>query len=265
MDELSVIRSFRAAVPTADNRQRARALSALRERIEAETTSSASRRTRPRFTRRRAMVLVVAAAAMIAIPAAAFADQISHILGLSNSGTKVAEDQLPDWQLSALQAIGFPTHGVRLLGERAGISFYVSRAGGGYCFGIGFTSARAPRIDALACGSQLGAFPSDKDPIADLSGTSVASDGHMEVTKLAGFATDEVAQVAILGATGQPVYTVPVSDNIYGADGPRDVKATAIAALDSNGTIMYRKTLAGPPTPQPAVPTRDESMKPNAP
>ena len=209
----------------------------------------------------RRLGLIAAAVAAIVVPTAAFADQIGQILGLTNSGTPIAETQLPDWQLSALQTTGFPTNTIRLLGKRSGISFYVSRQpNGGTCFAIGLPPGAATTpIDALSCGSELGSFPSSTDPIADFSASTSAADGSIQVTRLAGFAADPIASIALLDADDNAIYTTSVVDNIYYAADDLPVSpAASIAALDSQGRIVYRKQLTPPLTP--AIQTPDPAV-----
>jgi hypothetical protein len=225
----------------------------------ASTQQPRARRRQPLPLRR--LGLIAAAAAVIAVPAAAFADQIGQILGLTNSGTPIAETQLPDWQLSALQTTGFPTNAIHLLGKRDDISFYISRQpNGGTCFAIGLTpGAATTRIDALSCGSQLGSFPSSTDPIADFSASTSAADGSNQVTRMAGFAADPITSIALLDAANNTLYTTPVVDNIYyAASGLPAASAASIAALDSQGRIVYRKQLTPPLTP--AIQTPDPAV-----
>jgi hypothetical protein len=214
----------------------------------------------------RRLLFLAAALVIVAVPAVAFADQIGQILGLSNPGSPVATGQLPPWQLSALQSVGFPTQGVRLLGDRDGTSFYVSKQpDGNYCFGIGFAPAVSPRIDALACGDQLGTFPSANEPIADLSGISTSPDGSIRVNKLAGFATDAISRIELINSNGDVVEVVPVADNIYAAN-PANVPVAAIAAVDQQGKIIYEKKLeqaTPPPPPQPSQPSSPTQTSPD--
>jgi hypothetical protein len=201
------------------------------------------------------LLLIAAAFAIVAVPAVAFADQIGQVLGFSNPGSPVPTEALPTWQLSALHSVGFPTQGVRLLGERDGTGFYVSKQpDGNYCFGIGFASAVTPRIDALACGNELGAFPSANQPIIDLSGISTSPDGSIQVNKLAGFATDAISRIELLDS-GVVVDAVPVSDDIYAAS-PANTPVDAIAAVDQQGKIIYEKKLERVTTPTPPQPSQ---------
>ena len=102
MDELTVVRGFRAAVPAADLLERSHAFAALRARIEAEAgSSSALHSRRGRRVRGRSLILAFAAAATIAIPATAFASQIGHFIE-SLTQREAARDALPDTAVMAV-------------------------------------------------------------------------------------------------------------------------------------------------------------------
>ena len=199
-----------------------------------------------------ALAAVVAA---VAAPTAAFADQIGSILGLASRGTPVATDQLPPKQLSALEQINFPIGHVRLLADRAGVSFYVAGAtDGSYCFAIGLRPHDVPDIDALACqGGTIGSFPSASDQMADFSAVDASPDGSY-VTTLAGFAADDVSRVSILGPEDDVIYSAPVEQNVYAATDLPQNPAMAIVAYDSSGGIVYRRQLGAPTPPQPMTP-----------
>ena len=210
------------------------------------------RRLRTRVARLGLLAAVIAA---IAVPAAAFADQIGQLLGISNSGTALQPSAFPARQVSALERVGFPTGEVRVLSDRAGISFYAAKSDHGeYCFAVGFSPAVTPRIDALNChGDQLGAFPSPSDPIADFSRVNRAG-GDTYVTSLAGFATNSVATITIENAEGAAIYSAPVADNVYAATNLPQMPAASIVALDRDGKVLFRKSFHTPPVPQPAMP-----------
>lgn len=95
MDELTVVRSFRTAVPAASGRERSYALKLLNARIEAETSARAVRPRRLGRPRGRTLILAFAVAAAIAIPAAAFGGQIGRFIG-SLAEREAARDALPD-------------------------------------------------------------------------------------------------------------------------------------------------------------------------
>lgn len=199
--------------------------------------------------------LLAAVIAIIAVPTAAFADQIGQLLGLSNSGTPVQTSAFDPRQLSALERIGFPTGEVRLLAERAGVNFYAARiATGDYCFAVGFSPGATLSIDALNCsGSTSGGFPSPSDPLADFSRVN-GQGGDTYVRTLAGFATDAVAAINIDDADGKTIYSAPVEENVYAATDLPQTPATSIVALDRSGNTLYRKALRPPALPQPAAP-----------
>ena len=254
MDELSVLRTFRTQTVAADRRERGRALAILQRRIHAEAHSSTlPLRGRVRLTTGRRLALALLAAAAIAVPAVALAGPIGQLLGISNPGTVVSSNALPGYELSALQTIGFPAQGMKLLGEREATRFYVATdANGARCFAIG-ASARTS-IDALSCGAALGSFPSSANPIADFSTIDATAGQPLFLTGVAGFATDNVAQVAIVDPTGRTIVSVPVSDNLYADANPPHTAAAAIVALDAKGSILFQKPLSAPAQPQPLTP-----------
>ena len=199
--------------------------------------------------------LLAAVIAAIAVPAAAFANQIGQLLGISNSGTALPSTAFPARQVSALERVGFPTGQVRVLAERSGISFYAARSDrGDYCFAVGFSATVTPRIDALNCADdQPGSFPSSSNPIADFSRLN-AADGNTYVTTLAGFATDAVATISVEDAEGTTIYSAPVAENVYAATNLPQMPATSIVALDRDGKVLFRRSFQTPPVPQPATP-----------
>lgn len=213
------------------------------------------RRRRWRSRLSRVAVLAIAVAA-VGVPAGAFGDEIGHILGLSNSGSPVASNRFTANQLSALARVGLPQHEVRLLALRAGIAFYAGRrAGGKYCFAVGFAPAHRPRFDALRCqpGTGSDSFPSSEVPLADFSALT-ARGGRLVVTRLAGFATDAIARVSILDSSEDVIFSTPVSDNVYVANDLPQSSAAVIVGSDQTGKVVYRKAVQTPPVPRPETP-----------
>jgi hypothetical protein len=212
--------------------------------------------TQRRYWRRRERVTVwrlgalAAVVVAIAAPTAAFADQIGAIFGLSNSGTPVPTEQFPVSQMSGLKQTGFPVGEVRLLARRAGLGFYVARdSADNFCFGIGF-AAGTPSLDALSCSDATsGSFPSRSDPVADLSTLNL---NGTSVTRLIGFATDDIVRIAVLNANGNTISSTPVSDNVYEADGLPQTPAAAIVAYNQSNAVVYKRPITTPPVPQPA-------------
>ncbi|HSP70757.1 MAG TPA: hypothetical protein VLN26_00205 [Gaiellaceae bacterium] len=217
---------------------------ATRERLRARALTQAPVRRRPS----RRLVAVALATTAIGVPAAAFADQIGGFLGISNQGTPVATTDVvgADGALeSAMSDLHFPSQ-VAELGERAGFHFYVTRnAGGDFCFAIsaaGAADAEHPKV--IGCGGE-GTFPSAKVPVLDFS-TGLPNGGldrHLSrspVPRLLGFATDDVATVAVLDASGDTIASTPVVGNLYAETGLPQVPASALVALDSSGNELFR-------------------------
>ncbi len=99
--------------------------------------------------------VIAAAVAAIAVPAAAFADQIGSLIGLYNHGTTIPASAFPSpWAAALVRDPAFGNGEVRQVGHDDGITFYAAKsADGHYCVGIGF--AATPSIDALTCGEAI--------------------------------------------------------------------------------------------------------------
>jgi hypothetical protein len=191
--------------------------------------AGASARAR-RPARRRVLVLVVVAA--VAVPAAAFADRLGGVLGLSNQGSPVATDSLSLMRATklaeAVNELGVPTT-MQLLGTRGGISFYVARrADGDYCFAIESDAGKGVGCDFT------GAFPSPSRPVMFFP----------PFRRFAGFAADGVASVAGLDADGRIVGSAPVVDNIFAA-GAQTQAIVSLEALDAQGGPVWTQRLPG--------------------
>jgi hypothetical protein len=109
------------------------------------------------------IVLALALATAVALPAAAFAGKLGDLLGLSNQGTPVATSSLDlskDTGLDeAMQQLAFPS-AMHLLGTKNGVSFYAARrADGDYCFAIESKVAKGVGCDLN------GTFPSPTRPV----------------------------------------------------------------------------------------------------
>jgi hypothetical protein len=182
---------------------------------------------RPMFRRR---VLLALAAVAVAVPTAAFADDIGRLLGLTNQGTPVATSSLSkDTTLAqAMKELGFPST-LQFLGSRDGISFYaVQKPGGEFCFAV--TDASLPvgqrTVPDVGCD---GAFPSPDVPV------SVSWVGG----RLAGFAADGVASVNVVDASGQTIATADVRDNLFvGGNATPPTGVITVEPLDKNGDVL---------------------------
>jgi hypothetical protein len=78
------------------------------------------------------------------------------------------------------------------------------------------------------------AFPSPERPILDFSHFSKGA-------RLAGFAADGISTVNLLDTAGNVIASAPVSDNVY-ADANPPAGGAAVEALDSNGTVVYKRS-----------------------
>jgi hypothetical protein len=182
----------------------------------------------------RRIVLALALTAAVALPAAAFADKLGDLLGLSNQGTPVATDSLDlskDTGLNeAMQDLAFPS-AMHLLGERNGVSFYAARrADGDYCFAIESTVAKGVGCDLN------GTFPSSAQPVMVFP----------PLIQFAGYAADGVASVAGIDASGDTVISEPVRENLFASTIPGPFPSVvAIEALDADGHVLATEHLPG--------------------
>lgn len=194
------------------------------------TTASARLPLRPR----RRLLAAALAAALISVPAVAFADDIGGLLGFSTQGQLVATSDTALSQTSglnaAMQELGFPST-LHRLDQRDGISFYAARrADGNLCLAI----ERADGKGGVGCVLGGPSFPSPERPILDFSRFSQGA-------RLVGFAADGVAGVSLLDASGAVIATAPVVNNVY-ADATPPAGGVAVEALDRNGTVIYRRS-----------------------
>ena len=197
--------------------------------------------------RPRAFVATLAAA-VVAVPAVAFAGDIGSLLGFSTQGQPVAASDTPFSKVSGLEQamseLGFPST-LQLLATRDGISFYaVRRADGHVCVAI---DAAPGAGDHKGVGCDLGdpslpgtpAFPSPQRPIIDFSRFSGGA-------RLMGFAADGVASVDLLDADGNVIDSAPVIGNVY-VDANPPAGGAAVEALDSQGAVVVKRSFGQAP------------------
>lgn len=216
----------------------------------------------PRATRRTWTrgAVIAAAVAAVAVPAAAFADQIGSLIGLYNHGTTVPASAFPNpWAAALVRDPAYGNGEVRQVGHEDGITFYAAKsADGHFCVGIGF--AVTPSIDALTCGAAIDDLMRGNLAVEDFSSID-ASVGTTAVTRLAGFANAPAVKVAVLDGSGQTLYSTPVVDGLYAATSLPQQPANAIVGLDASGNVVYRRPLISPPAPQPATPHATTSSR----
>jgi hypothetical protein len=192
--------------------------------------------------RPRRVVIAVALAAAIAVPAAAFAGKLGDLLGISNDGTPVSMSTVLSGETkldSAMQELKVGGT-MQYLGALNGVAFYATRnADGNFCFAM-------VRVDGqfgkgFGCDLNADSFPS-----ADVQALTFP-----DLRQLQGVAADGVATVQALDANGHVLDTTPVENNVFASttDLP-DGAAAAIRTLDAAGNVTATQDL--PRAAQPA-------------
>lgn len=191
--------------------------------------------------RPRRVVIAVALAAAIAVPATAFAGKLADLLGISNGGTPVSVSSvLPgetklDAAMQELKVGGT----MQSLGALNGVAFYATRnADGNFCFAM----VRVDGQFGKGFGCDLNA---DNFPSADVQALTFPN-----LTRLQGVAADGVATVQALSANGNVLDSTPVENNLFASttDIPAGA-ASAIRTLDAAGIVIATQEL--PKTAQP--------------
>jgi hypothetical protein len=194
---------------------------------------------KPRRLPRRSLV-VLAALAAIAAPAAAFSGTLTDLLGFSNAGTAVPAEPIFDQAAKLTAAEGelqFPAQ-VQDLGNLDGTTFYVTKnAAGDNCFAL------SGNVQAIWCLLDQ-PFPSAERPIIGLPIGQNDPGGD-----LVGFAADGVARVDLDDPNGNVVASAPVSDNIYQATFTPNAQISAVIAYDADGNVVYTHELGPGPWP----------------
>ncbi len=204
----------------------------------------------PSRIRPRRVVIAVALAAAVAVPATAFAGKLGDLLGISNSGTPVTSSSvLPgetkfEAAMKELKISGT----MQSLGRLNGVAFYAARnAEGHFCFGMTARVDEHVRKGGFGCDLYADDFPSAK----------VQALTFPDVTRLQGVAADGVATVQALDENGNVLDSTPVENNLFASktDVPPGA-ATAIRTLDADGNVTATEQLpkAAPPTKKIAKP-----------
>jgi hypothetical protein len=207
--------------------------------IVAPPSSLATPLRRGRPSRR--LVAAAFLGAAISVPAVAFGDDIGGLLGFSAHGQPVATSTTPFVHVSglneALRELDFPAT-LQLLDRRDGISFYAARRPDGIlCFAVDSDAGKGVGCDLGSPGGAI--FPSPERPIIDFSRFSNGA-------RLAGFAADGVATVALVDAAGATLASAPVVDNVY-ADASPPAGAVGVEARDTHGSVVYRRNFGQAP------------------
>jgi hypothetical protein len=232
---LTRIAAARPAIAALSEPEIEHAYSALRARLVEPTARGSIRQKR--------VLIAAVAAVVLLVPTIAVAAR-THFFGLSNPGTPVPQSAIDAHEASGLDQAGFAPELTRL-GERAGLAFYVARSRtGGYCFAISDAAAPTPHFGVAACQNDASAFPSPAQPIVDLSPLmSAAGSRAASVQRLEGFASDDVAAVEVLDLNGGVIAKAVVSGNFYATERLPEEAASAIVAMDANGSEVFRRSL----------------------
>ena len=187
------------------------------------------------------LAIAVALVAAIAIPAAAFAGQLSDLLGISNSGTPVSvaavlpDETKLDEAMQELKVGGT----MQSLGTLNGVAFFATRnADGNFCLAM----VRVDGQFGKGFGCDLNA---DNFPSANVQALTFPSPARLQ-----GVAADGVATVQALDVNGNVLDSTPVENNLFASttDLPEGT-AAAIRTLDADGNVIATQQL--PERPQP--------------
>jgi hypothetical protein len=217
---------------------------------------------------RRLAVLVAATIVVFSLAGAAIAS-LTHLF----AGTPVPPTELSQTDWATLTAASQPSRAqvapaanlrdagvasIVHIADSDGRSFYViSRLDGSKCYASGTQGGLREALDLtrlsilgmVSCPTGALAFPSRTNPVLDMSVShgGFSTEGGVAsqfVWRLAGFASDAVASIAILGADGAVHVKVPVVDNVYVATDLQPFAPRAIVAYDTSGSEVWRKCLA---------------------
>jgi len=183
---------------------------------------------------RRAAVAVVLAAA-IAVPATAFAGQLTDLLGISNGGTPVSASSVMPGETKLDEAIQeLKVDGtMQSLGTLNGVAFYAARnADGHFCLAIDHVDGQFEK--GFGCDLNADGFPS-----ADVQVFTFPKLIHLE-----GVAADGVATVQALDANGNVIDSTPVVNNLFASSSNlQDGAVAAIRTLDAAGNVTATRQL----------------------
>jgi hypothetical protein len=224
MDEIDVIRRFRADVP----------------RPDAATVAAAYQRARPQQTiarPKRNLVLAVSLLGAAVVATGALTAVVK--LGFSD-GTPVAPSELTSRDRYVLGRLLPANASVLRIATRNGRTFHVLRHGEALCFASGPADGD-PRLASATCpGTETPRFPSAGRPLLDRSVFEATRRNQQApfVTRLEGFAADAVREVAIVTVDGAR-HTTPVLANVYSwAEVPK-VPVRELQALGADGHALY--------------------------
>jgi hypothetical protein len=192
-------------------------------------------------SRPRRVAIGVALAAIVAVPATAFAGRLGDLLGISNDGTPISTGSILPGETKLDAALSELKLGATMqsLGTLNGIRFYATRnADGDFCFAMVRVDGQLGK--GLGCVRRGHSFPS----------ATVQALTFPDSTRLQGLAADGVATVQALDASGNVLDSTPVEDNLFASTADLPAGAvTAVRTLDASGNVTATEQL--PRTAQP--------------
>lgn len=254
MNDVKLIREFRAGMGACDELAEARARAALRTQFAEENVATDRGRAARQLRRSRRVVLLAATITALAVavgtPAFGIGPRLYDLLfQISTPAEPIApaekEALSPEsrWLLQHGGEVDWTSF--ELIGKAGPLAYYeIRKESGERCFASG-ELARRPEVGSLTCpapGASF-AYPSARQPILDFS--SFVLDGRTNESRLSvltGIAADGVARVGVMDVAGH-IYSTPLANNAYYAKGLHDGPVVAIVALNAIDDVVYTRSL----------------------
>lgn len=157
-----------------------------------------------------------------------------------SSGTPTARSTFSEADQAMLAQIG-ATGSISRVGSAGDTAFYsIAGSDQGHCYAFGSASSG---------GLSGGCMPPDAEVPAVIDMSSVAmspTDGSWKLDTLQGIATDGIAAVGFVDASGN-LHTTPVTGNVYRLDGQTLTggPSSELVGLDGNGNRVFTARLGG--------------------
>jgi hypothetical protein len=198
---------------------------------------------RPRLALLLGLVLVLLAAAGISAyftygTASAGASSAPTSDALSRVSATGPPITLPANNSATKNLVNSGLRAVERIGAHGGLSFYrLDWDSGKTCYGVGVEASAWP-LGSIKCTIADPSFPSPEKPLLDISIVEITKhDPTAHYRRVAGFAADGVAEVALEDESGGTITRVPVVNNVYWMLAPPG-RAAVVAALDSTGNVL---------------------------
>ena len=215
------------------------------------------------------LVLALACALALTLPALAFADEMRSLFGFSTEGTAIDESKFGLSSAGRIVDQAEAEGTVELIASRADTHFYVARGKNGvFCFFVGppdvsdlrlsggCSNMRLVRVGSAEPSGPFATFPSPELPVLDLSShRSLASPDALRsgeatvlgsptaIVRLRGVAADGVARMQVIGPECEVVAEAVVRDNVYATEQLPARPAVAIVGLDHGGNKVFDSKL----------------------